>query len=736
MLRQAIVATGVGVVLIKHFGKALEDKSIPVVLNQIRDSKPQGGYGNDVRNWDFFNYRVTFASYDPKDTCFVFITDLNDEDAEVKKQVASFKKEFLDLFSDKLGTRIDPSMLAIFDPNLEYYHRQLKPKIALCGYSGVGKTTINRLIRAEEIPVEHVPTITGEIGVIKIGKLHFNIWDFAGQESFLKLWTKFIKGSDAVLIVTDSTPENVERSKYFISLAAEQASNAKLAVIANKQDIAGALPAEQVGKILGGSKAYGIIANDPHNRDKMINIIADVLEMNAEISPLLKPLIDRDIKMNEAQKALEDGNFLQAKQLFTEISELCLQLGDDKIANELYTRAEKIGTIIASMSPAELELYAPKRPPQAPPAGTTPIPPPPTAEATPTPPPQSKRPEVPPAAETAAATTVSPEIPIKKPVPGLLPLPGVVPKPTTGQPMATAVNPVPTQAPGKPRPGDPAPPSNVPPPAPGAIQMPSGASDVTPPAPVIRPTTGMSGIKPLKPTPASPLGVLPVIEPPARSNIPPPVAASESPPVSQDRVLATVPPVLVAAAPGAPAAAPAVHLPRPDGSKQDDKQITLVCPTCHAFHNIKVPHAAIKQITGLDVSTVIVSIPCGANVEIFFDAKKTMLDLRPVEILSVKYVIPEMVVPGRGAPAPAPVPGASDVSAAPYKTTGSALPELSPEEMRNQIQVRIQKLENHVMDLEISFLNERLTEKQYKALTGKLLSIKEQLVKQLSEVRG
>ena len=41
-------------------------------------------------------------------------------------------------------------------------------------------------------------------------------------------------------------------------------------------------------------------------------IIADILDMNASISPLLKPIIDRDLLMDEAQIALQNGDLKQA----------------------------------------------------------------------------------------------------------------------------------------------------------------------------------------------------------------------------------------------------------------------------------------------------------------------------------------------------------------------------------------------------------------------------------------
>ena len=77
------------------------------------------------------------------------------------------------MFGDTVANNLDSSVLSILDPIIDGIHRNLKPKISLIGYSGVGKTTITQLIKAKEIPLEHIPTITGEVATIKIGKLTF-----------------------------------------------------------------------------------------------------------------------------------------------------------------------------------------------------------------------------------------------------------------------------------------------------------------------------------------------------------------------------------------------------------------------------------------------------------------------------------------------------------------------------------------------------------------------------------
>ncbi|MBD3338624.1 MAG: GTP-binding protein, partial [Candidatus Lokiarchaeota archaeon] len=310
------------------------------VIDEIED-EAFSKTADEVDYHDFYKYRISYITNKDLRLLFLFVTGLTDNFEDIEKELKKCKKEFLNLFDDILQHKFDKKTFEVFDPTVDAIHRNLRPKISLVGFSGVGKTTITRLIKAEEIPMQHIPTITGDIATIKIGKLHFHLWDFAGQEQFSYLWSNFIKGSDAVLLITDSTLENVEKSKFFLELIKEQAPDAHSAVIANKQDLEQALKPDKIEDILG-LKAYSMIAIDPDNRDKMIKIIADVLEMNTQISPLLKPLLERDEKMRAAQNALENADFAKAADLFDEISDLCLDLGDDSLSQEFYKKSKKI----------------------------------------------------------------------------------------------------------------------------------------------------------------------------------------------------------------------------------------------------------------------------------------------------------------------------------------------------------------------------------------------------------
>ena len=339
MLRQVYILKDENVLYNKNFGKALSSEDFNKLYHEIIEVSTKGT-GIELDSYDYIQYKIVFSFDQDLGLMFMFITDINDELRQTKRELSTLQNEFLDTFGENIEN-LDPSLMELLDPIMDSIHRNLKTKISLVGFSGVGKTTSTKLICATEIPSVHIPTITGKISTIKIGKLYFHLWDFAGQEQFSYLWNDFILGSDAVLIITDSTLENVEKSRFFIELVKERAPYAHTAIIGNKQDLPDAMNVEKIEEILG-LKTYSMVAINQDNRDKMIQIIADILGISTDASPLLKPLFERDQLIHQARVSLENGDIALTAEYFERISDLCLELGDDTLFKEFYEKAKKL----------------------------------------------------------------------------------------------------------------------------------------------------------------------------------------------------------------------------------------------------------------------------------------------------------------------------------------------------------------------------------------------------------
>ena len=346
MLRHVYILKDEKIIYNKVFGKAVSIEDFNKLYHEIIEISSKGT-GIELNSYDYIKYKIVFSIEEDFGLMFMFITDINDDVSRTKRELGNLQKEFLDTFGDSIDN-LDSSLMELLDPIMDSIHRNLKTKISLVGFSGVGKTTTTKLICATEIPSVHIPTITGKISTVKIGKLYFHLWDFAGQEQFSYLWNDFILGSDAVLIITDSTLENVEKSKFFIELIKEHAPYAHTAVIGNKQDLPGALEAAKIEEILG-LKTYAMIAIDSNNREKMIQIIADILEVSTDASPLLKSLFERDQLIYQAKICLENGDIAQTAQYFEKISDLCLELGDDTLYKEFYEKAKKLKSYLTDI---------------------------------------------------------------------------------------------------------------------------------------------------------------------------------------------------------------------------------------------------------------------------------------------------------------------------------------------------------------------------------------------------
>lgn len=685
MLRQVFIAKDGTVLYKRNFGKALDEENFAQALKQLQ--KEAFKINTEQIKWhDFFKYRINYLSLPPQKMLFMFVSDLSDDFKGIQKELTRCKKEFMSLFGMMLDDDLDHETMEMFNPTMDLIHKNLRPKISLIGFSGVGKTTITRLITAEDIPHEHVPTITGDIGTIKIGKLHFHLWDFAGQEQFSFLWNNFIKGSDAVLLITDSTLENCEKSKYFTELIRKEAPYAHSAVIGNKQDLPDAMPLNDIERILE-MKAYSMIAVDPDNRNKMITIIADILEMSGEVSPLLKPLLRRDKILLEAEEAVNNGQFDKALKMFEELADLSLDLGDDRVSQEFLEKADKIRGLVEKM-----EAEKPKEPEPAP-------------EPAPAPEPPAKEP--------------APE-PIATPEPPAQP----TEKPTTPEPPVSA----------QPKETPPAPPMQKPtvrPPAPPVAKEPKELP-ITPQPPVQQPTTA----PPVQEPSATPPVQQPTVAPPVQQpSVAPPVQPSVAPPA---------PPVMkqpdYQAPPTTPQVAPPVQTPEqvtppPQPATPQPEPTLAEAPAAPAqedklgalLNKLKTQKPAPAQPAAPENQSVLGKASNYAVTETQPPAS-TQPTAPPAQPTVTQ---PQPVSPTPAPVTPAPVTPAPVAQAPARATSGNA----DSDKLIKEIKIKIAKLNQKILDLEMDNITGDLSDEDFATMTKKLEGLKARMLKQIEELK-
>ncbi len=345
MIRQVyIILKGDIIIYQKHYAKGLDTTLFNSILPMIRKDA-FSNFANEINAYDFFKYKISYIVDKDLDLMIIFVSGLTDNFDLIKVELLNLKNDFVNFYGEAIKNGLDLSIGEDMEPILDVVLKNLRPKISIVGFAGVGKTTITKLIKSEEIPMEHIPTISGDISTIKLGKLYLYLWDFAGQEQFSFLWNKFIKESDAVLLISDSSFENVEKSKFFKDLINEEAPHSNTAIIGNKQDLPTAINIEMIENLMG-FKGYPMVAIQKTNKIKMIQIIAELLEIDPSVSTLLKPLFEKEKFIAKAEQALKTGDLDQTLKSYKRISEICIEVGDDSLASEYQEKFRNLKNIV------------------------------------------------------------------------------------------------------------------------------------------------------------------------------------------------------------------------------------------------------------------------------------------------------------------------------------------------------------------------------------------------------
>ena len=132
-------------------------------------------------------------------------------------------------------------------------------RILMVGLDAAGKTTILYQLKMGET-VKTIPNIGFNVETLDYKGLNFTVWDVGGQDKIRVLWKHYYQNTDGLIFVVDSNDrDRIEDAAEELKkmLAEEELKDSVVLVMANKQDLSGALSPNEVTDKMGMGQLKG-----------------------------------------------------------------------------------------------------------------------------------------------------------------------------------------------------------------------------------------------------------------------------------------------------------------------------------------------------------------------------------------------------------------------------------------------------------------------------------------------
>jgi len=277
------------------------------------------------------NFQIFHKS--EKNILFLFITDLVDNLEYMSPILDSTIKKFNELFPTPTDVSNPDDKKRDFVDFLREQQHRLHSKITIIGPTNSGKTQLFNLMKSDQ--VRQIMNFA-KTSIFTIDNLKFDLWDFELKDNFSLLWSKFIKGSDLVVLVFDLSKYHIRVINHFLDLQKRESKFSKLLILGNKRELINKNDLKIVKNELDLSDFEEISLLETGAREKIKLLIAKTLN--------LKNLLPHhfEASLNEAKSIENDGNLVLAIAKYRELVKISSDYQDFTYITTLKEKIAKL----------------------------------------------------------------------------------------------------------------------------------------------------------------------------------------------------------------------------------------------------------------------------------------------------------------------------------------------------------------------------------------------------------
>ncbi|MFX0082843.1 MAG: ADP-ribosylation factor-like protein [Candidatus Hodarchaeota archaeon] len=332
MLRQIHIFSEKEHIFVKDYAIAFgteELKNIVETINKYMEMPIPGKIINrKISNFQIFHTGVN-GLY------FLLVTDLIDSLQYIEEIVLKIINKFQELFPDPLKFKESTEKLDEFSSFLNQIQRNMHSKISIIGPTNAGKTTLYDLLRSDD---EKVIMDFAKSSTFNINGLGFEIWDFQLRDNFSLLWSKFVRGSDLVILLFNLANYHLKILNHFINLQKMDSNYSKLLILGNKRELVDDEDLRRIRNDLHFSEFEEISLNSPNAKLQILVLIKDYLGLKKELPKNFEDLV------KEAENLLNVGNIVQALAKYRDLVKITTSYQDFEKVNLFQQKVDELST--------------------------------------------------------------------------------------------------------------------------------------------------------------------------------------------------------------------------------------------------------------------------------------------------------------------------------------------------------------------------------------------------------